>query len=141
MKDDSTRDKAMDKLVAKQLRAGLKPGSTSCPGAEILAAYVERTLAPRERASCETHLAGCLGCQALVAELVRLSEDEMPASFHTTVGSPARAAAAPRFRWAWAGSALAAVLVIGLWYTGEFQNVLQQTPETNRQIQTSPATK
>src|SRR5579859_8079736 len=76
MKDDLARDKAMDKLVAKQLRARLKPGSGSCPDAEILAAYVERTLSARERASCETHLAGCLGCQALVAELVRLRSEE-----------------------------------------------------------------
>src|SRR5579863_5178028 len=100
MKDDSARDKAMEKLVATRLRAGLKPAGTGCPDAAILAAYVERTLAPRERQNCEAHLASCMGCQALVAELVRLSEDE------ETVG--VRAAAAPRFRWAWAGSALAA---------------------------------
>jgi len=141
MKDDSARDKAMDKLVSTQLRARLKPGSESCPNAEILAAYVERTLSSRERASCESHLAGCLGCQALVAELVRLSEDDEPVGIQTAAAPSARAATAPRFRWAWAGSALAAVLVVGLWYTGEFQNILQQTPEINRQIQVAPANK
>lgn len=137
MKDDSARDKAMDKLVARQLRAGLKPGSTSCPNPEILAAFVERTLAPRERSSCETHLVGCLGCQALVAELVRLSEDDEPAAIQTAAAPSARAATAPRFRWAWAGSALAAILVGGLWYTGEFRKVLQQTPEIQHHVQTT----
>src|SRR5260370_5117577 len=96
MKDDSARDKAMDKLVATQLRAGLKPGNASCPDAEILAAFVERSLAPRERATCETHLAGCLGCQALVAELVRLSEDEEPVGIQTAAPPSERAATALR---------------------------------------------
>ncbi|HEV2234447.1 MAG TPA: YCF48-related protein [Terriglobia bacterium] len=137
MKDDSARDKVMDKLVAMQLRARLKPGSGNCPDAEILAAYVECTLVPRERASCETHLAHCLGCQALVAELIRLSEDDEPAGIQTAAVSAARAAPAPRFRWAWAGSALAAILVGGLWYTGEFRKVLQQTPEIQHHVQTT----
>lgn len=127
----------MDKLVAKQLRARLKSGSGNCPDAEILAAYVECTLVPRERATCETHLAHCLGCQALVAELIRLSEDDEPAGIQTAAVSTARAASAPRFRWAWAGSALAAILVGGLWYTGEFRKVLQQTPEIQHHVQTT----
>ncbi|MHB8652574.1 MAG: carboxypeptidase regulatory-like domain-containing protein [Terriglobia bacterium] len=141
MKDDLARDKAMDKLVAKQLRARLKPGSRSCPDAEILAAFVERTLAPRERAGCEIHLASCLGCQALVAELVRLSEDDGPAEVQSAAESSVRAPAAPRFHWAWAGSVLAAILVGGLWYAGEFRNVLQQTPETTVQIRSSQPNK
>jgi len=126
MKNDLARDKAMEKLVATRLRAGLKPSGAACPDAAILAAYVERTLVPRERQNCEAHLAACMGCQALVAELVRLGEDDEPVSARSATLAPRRAATAPRFRWAWAGSALAAVLVVGIWYSGELRKPLQQ---------------
>ena len=125
MKDDLARHKAIGKLVETRLRAELKAGGAGCPEAEILAGYVERSLSRRERASFEVHLSTCARCQSGVAELVRLSEGESPA------GAPIAAAPSPvasffRFRWAWAGTALAALLIAGIWYSPEFQNALHQ---------------
>jgi hypothetical protein len=131
MKDDSVRDKAIDKLVAARLRAGLKAGSANCPNAEALACYVERTLAPRERAGFETHIASCARCQESVAALVRLSESDGSAGARIGVAAPSRAATLFGFRWAWAGTALAAVLIAGILYTGDYWNRIRQ-PEVAR---------
>src|SRR5437016_4203829 len=117
MKDDPARDKVIDRLVQKQLRAGQARSVSGCPDAELLAAYVERTLAPREVRGCEAHLASCPRCQALIAELVRLEEVDVPIKGRASLAASSPAANAFRFRWAWAGSALAAMLVVGLWYT------------------------
>jgi hypothetical protein len=142
MKDDSARDRAMEKLVATRLRAGLKPSGASCPDAAILAAYVERTLAPRERQSCEAHLATCMGCQALVVALVRLSEDDKPVGTRAAAVAPSRAAAASRFRWAWAGgSALAATLVVVIWFSGELRKPSLQPAGTQSQYLNQSANK
>lgn len=136
----SARDKAMDKLVGARLRAGLNAGGAECPEAEVLAAFVERSLAPRERASFESHLASCARCQESVAELVRLIEAETPAAVRSTARAPLRVARPFWLRWAWAGPALAAVLVAGLWYTGEFRQSLRPAGEIARQTASPPAT-
>lgn len=137
---DSARDKAMEKLVGARLRAGLNAGGAECPEAEVLAAFVERSLAPRERASFESHLASCARCQESVAGLVRLIEAETPAAVRSEAREPLRAARFFWLRWAWAGPALAAVLVAGLWYTGEFRQTLRPAGEIARQTASPPAT-
>ena len=122
MKNDLARDRAIEKLVAGKLRAQLKAPGAGCPEAETLAAYVEQTLAPGERLSCETHLAACLQCQEQVAAMVRLNEAEEPAEAVTTRPAiPALVRGISRFRWAWAAPALVALVVAGLWYTGAFR--------------------
>jgi len=130
MKDDSLRDKAMEKLVWRGLRANLKPGSSSCPDAEILAAYIDRTLSTRERADCEGHLASCAHCQEHVAALVRLSEVDAPFQVRAAA-APARAVRISWFRLAYAGPVLAAALVAGVYFMGPFRPIIQQTPENN----------
>jgi hypothetical protein len=136
---DSARDKAMEKLVGARLRAGLNAGGAECPVAEVLAAFVERSLAPRERASFESHLASCARCQESVAGLVRLIEAETPAAVRSAAPAPLRVARPFWPRWAWAGPALAAVLVAGLWYTGEFRQILRPAGEIARQTASPPA--
>jgi len=128
MNNDSARDKAMDKLVEGKLRSSLNPRSPNCLDAEILAAYVERTLTSRERANCESHLASCTHCQEQVAVLVRLAEADEPAPVRSKVAAPARATGFSWFRWAWAGPALAAILVIGIYVGGPFKHDIQQIP-------------
>lgn len=128
MKPDLARDKAIEKLVAGRLRAQLRPQGPDCPEAETLAAYVEQTLPPAERLKWETHLAACSPCQEHVAALVRLNEAEEPALDLATPTVPARRLNV--FRWTWAAPALVAVLVAGLWYTGEFHPLPRQSQET-----------
>jgi Photosynthesis system II assembly factor YCF48 len=135
MNNDSARDKAMDKLVEAKLRSGLHPASGNCPDAEILAAYVERTLTVGERAHCQAHLASCAHCQAQVAVLVRLSEADEPAVAPPKAAAPASAAGMSWFRWAWAGPALAALLVVGIYVSGPFKQNIQQIPGPQDRIQ------
>jgi Photosynthesis system II assembly factor YCF48/Putative zinc-finger len=137
MNNDSARDKAMDKLVEAKLRSGLNPGSPSCLDAEILAAFVERTLTSRERANCESHLASCAHCQEQVAMLARLAEADEAAPVGGKAKEPARAAGFNWFRWAWAGPALAALLVIGIYVGGPFKREIQQMPRPESRIEKS----
>ncbi len=123
MKNDSARNKAIDKLVGDKLRARLHGRRPGCPDAETLAAYVERTLTPAERQSWETHLAACSHCQEQVATLLRLDESERAAEL-VKVAPVGRKAA--WFRWAMAAPVLVALVVAGLWYTGEFRPLLRQ---------------
>lgn len=136
MKDDLARDKAMDRLVADKLRARLQEESRDCPDAETLAAYVERTLSAGERQTWETHLVACRFCQDQVAELVRMSEEDELVEAEKPA-PPAHKAA--RFRWAWAAPALVALVVAGLWYTGEFRSLLRQQPPATVEAPAPPA--
>lgn len=135
MKDDSARDKAIEKLVSEKLRKGTVPSGAACPDAEILAAYVERALTPRERASWETHFDACARCQMQIAELVRLGEADQA---EAPALSPAPARSTFGLRWAWAAPMLVALLVAGLWYTGEFKHQLKQTSEIGAQRSSPP---
>ncbi len=74
-------EKSFEKALARHLRslapsreaAGLPPDSfpqtASCPDAETLAAYHERSLLPGELNSWKEHIAGCLHCQQILAQL------------------------------------------------------------------------
>ena len=137
MKKDLTRNQAIEKLVAAKLRTQatthVPARRSSCLDPETLAAYVERALVPGERLSAETHLATCLGCQAVVAELVRLSEGEAPAEFRAAAlrGRPGIS----WFRWAWAASAVFGLVVFGLWYRAGFEQ--SQRPPQMAALQTA----
>ena len=133
-KDDRIQDKAIEKLVADKLRGQLPPQAAGCPDAETLAAYVDGTLAARERPPWESHFAACSRCQEQVATLVRWSEEEEPLA---RKAAPNRRRAFAPFRWAWAAPVLLAVFIAGLWYTGEFRSRLRQTQETS--IETLPS--
>jgi cytoskeletal protein RodZ len=136
MKDDSARDKAIDKLLARRLSARLRDEGKDCPDAEILAAYVERTLSPGERQACETHLVACRFCQDQVAELARLNEsDEMEEAARPVRAKPKTV----WFRWALAAPALVALVIAGLWQTGELQQFLKQEEPATVQAPPSPA--
>src|SRR6266478_1810285 len=74
-------DRRFDKALSRHLRAShgaaeaaLQRGS--CPDAETLAAYHERSLLPEELNSWKEHIVGCAHCQMILAQLE--STDQIP---------------------------------------------------------------
>src|SRR6185436_4762188 len=63
---------AIDKLLREALarERGITP-QTPCLDADTAAALAEGTLASRDRAAAEAHIAGCARCQAMIAALAR----------------------------------------------------------------------
>jgi hypothetical protein len=82
------RDRNFDKAIARHLRsaapsadaansaAGARSHRDSCPGAETLAAYHERSLLPAEMNSWKEHIVGCALCQEILAHLE--TTDDIP---------------------------------------------------------------
>jgi Photosynthesis system II assembly factor YCF48 len=149
VKDDAAREKAIDQLVAEKLRGSAGTPPTACPDAGIIAAYFERTLAPKERAKWEVHFDGCARCQAGIAALVRMDEAD-EASLRAPQAPVAAPAAAPAsaparktfgLRWAWVAPLFLAAVVAGLWYTGELQPLLHQTGDTGARVTSPPPAK
>jgi hypothetical protein len=71
------REQQFERALARHLR-NAAPDS-SCPDAEILAAYHERTLSPDEMARWKEHVAGCQRCQeslALVEQTEGVAREE-----------------------------------------------------------------
>lgn len=149
MKDELARDKAVEKMLAQKLRDRATPGN-GCPDAEIIAAYFERALPQKERARWEAHFDSCARCQQRIAALVRMDEAGEASLTHPS----AKSASAPKKavavftggrtlrRWAWAAPVLLAVVLGGLWYTGEFGPALYRhtgTVKPSAQTPASPA--
>ena len=94
----------------------------------LLADYLEQALTARRRRQVEQHLGGCPACRAEIATLQRTSDllaEAVPAAFAPPADLWERVAGeldrapqpAPRRwrRWVWAGSAVAAGLLVVLW--------------------------
>ena len=93
---------SFENLLARTERRDAAPAGV-CPDAEVLAAYLDATLTPTERADVEAHTADCARCALQLATLVRLED---------VSGTPQHA---PVRRWwprlAWMVPAATAVLV------------------------------
>jgi len=75
------RDRRFDKALSRHLRASQGPTDAalqrgSCPDAETLAAYHERSLLPEELNSWKEHIVDCAHCQVILAQLE--STDQIP---------------------------------------------------------------
>jgi hypothetical protein len=70
------RDRALETLL--RTGANAPQGSADCLDAETLAAWVDDELDSRSRARAEAHMASCAHCQAVMATLVRASDDVTP---------------------------------------------------------------
>jgi hypothetical protein len=110
--DRVDRDEALAKLAAPLLQRHGGASDAGCPGADIVAGYLDRTLDNAERARCEEHFAACARCQGVLAAFARI-ETEAPAA--QVDASPARIWS-EWLRWQWLAPA-AAVLAVGLVWT------------------------
>jgi hypothetical protein len=116
------RERNFENALASHLRAGSPAGDPhgACPGAETLAAYHERSLAPEQMASLKTHVADCERCTQILAHLQ--ATDEIPAAAPNTApqetaaaNSSVRVFPARRptlWRWVAPAGALAAALLV-----------------------------
>ena len=73
MKHDDQRDASIDTFLRSSLRSGKAPPGSSgpCVEPEAIAAWAEGTLAPRQAAAVETHVANCAACQQIFAVFAR----------------------------------------------------------------------
>ena len=86
------RERNFDKALGRHLRsaaaadkaasspAGASSPLGSCPDAETLAAYHERSLLPEQLNSLKEHLVGCANCQAVLAHLETTDEIQLQAA-------------------------------------------------------------
>jgi hypothetical protein len=137
--DLHSRGTALARLLAEALKSQSKPAGhgrdSSCPDAEVLAAYAEQGLAEEETARWENHFADCDRCQKIIAVLAASGEELAEAEIETsgslaaassTARTPVAQNAATRWTmiwrrpvfWRWlvpaAGMASAAVLWLAL---------------------------
>jgi len=61
------RERSFEKALARRLRANA--AATSCPDAETLASYHERSLTAEEMNAWKQHTAACSNCQEILAQL------------------------------------------------------------------------
>jgi hypothetical protein len=108
VKDRVDRDEALARLGAVLVQRQGGGRGAECPGADIIAAYLDRTLDARERQQCENHFAACARCQQVLADFARgetLAPQVRP--------ERPRAGVWGLLRWQWLAPA-AAVLTVGV---------------------------
>jgi hypothetical protein len=116
LKKEPDRDAVMGDMIRRALadQSGAK-SADACLDADIIAAWADNTLTPRERVAAEEHAAGCPRCQALLASMVRTA----PELRHVTGWWRTR-----MVRWLVPASGVAAALAI--WLAIDMQ---QRAPE------------
>jgi hypothetical protein len=110
--DDDER--SFEKALARRVRANA--AAAACPDAETLAAYHERSLTPAEVVTWKQHIAACVSCQEILAQLEATDEIRVGADQHQDATvvvplpqSPKQQRAA---HWRWLAPALAAGLLV-----------------------------
>src|SRR3954470_1367275 len=100
---DQRRDQAIEHLLRERRGGDASSVTGVCLDVEVLAAWMDDTLAAEERVAAESHVADCAGCQALLAAMAK-----------TAPSLVERAAwwRRPAFAWAIPVTAVAAALVI-----------------------------
>lgn len=132
--DERDQEKAFERLLAHALRASLEAGGAECPGPDILAAYLDRSLGDAEAARWELHFSSCAQCQQALASAdaatVQAPIDERQVTMAAFVDVAGRVApgtlrgaqveSEPRRRrpnWRWLAPAVGVAAAVVLWVT------------------------
>ena len=116
MTDPGNPEKAIDGLLSRSLRRGADPDGHACPEPEILAAYCDRSLPPRESAHWEAHFSTCARCQDQLAALVRSDASELAAGGVAVQPEGERSSGlAWLWNWRWLVPAASAAAAVALW--------------------------
>ena len=96
------------------------------PSADVLAAFMERALADRERQSVTDHLARCGECREVVF-MASGAVEEMTAEQQAAAVAPIR----PRWKWAiaWAAPLAAVLLLVGGYFVWQGREKVPSGPE------------
>lgn len=73
MKNETSRERSIERLLREPLRTGAASVRGVCLDVDTLAAWADDDLGPEERAAAESHVADCGRCQALIAAMVKTS--------------------------------------------------------------------
>jgi hypothetical protein len=110
------RERSFEKALARRLRANA--AAAACPDAETLAAYHERSLTPAEVNAWEQHIAACVSCQEILAQLEATDEIRVGADQRQDAAAVVSFPRSPKQRraahWHWlapAGALAAGLLV------------------------------
>ena len=76
------RDEPIDGLIKQVLSSRARKGSEHCENENLMAAYLESSLSPEERAEFESHVADCAVCREVLALSIGLQAQE---SDHRTI--------------------------------------------------------
>ena len=159
------RDRNFDKAIARHLRseadsadatnsaAGVRSHRDSCPDAETLAAYHERSLLPAEMNSWKEHIVSCPLCQEILAHLeateaIPFASSQEVEAFSKSESRPValspsqpvggspksvrslRLVAGTRWRWLVPAGAIAAGLLVWISLHENQRPALQSSDET-----------
>jgi hypothetical protein len=71
---DNRNNDPLDAILRRAMRDRPGPATPECADAQLLAAYIDRSLAAAERERLETHFADCMRCQLMLADIARADE-------------------------------------------------------------------
>lgn len=116
------RDAAVERMLSR--RTDGRAAAQDCPDAEVIAAYLDRSLDADETARCEEHFADCSRCQEVLAALTASENVEAVAPEPVPASAPAPSPAAVRSPisaeprrsvWQWLVPVAVAAAAIILW--------------------------
>jgi hypothetical protein len=109
VKRNTEKDELVGRLAARLVVEARPAEPADCQDAELVAAYVDRTLDGEELERCERHFAACASCRQMLAELAHGAE------VLSGAGAEAGVERARTWSWRWFVPAAATAAVAILW--------------------------
>lgn len=133
---DDARNRQREEMLARRMGEALDrlnaDGAGACPDAEVIAAYSDEALDPKEVAQWEGHFAACARCRKILRVLAAASEAPLAEQEVAELGAKIAAAQAPvdiaqaktslarsapvKSRARWLAPALGVAAVLAVWF-------------------------